>query len=68
MFVRAQLCEALLSLTDRAAAPELWARLQSERGRAFASWSAGDRADNLDRAIECYESALAACDRTTMQT
>jgi CHAT domain-containing protein/tetratricopeptide (TPR) repeat protein len=55
---RVELCQAALRLVDRNAQPELWAVLHVELGNSLYQNPLGDRAENLDLAIDHYNQAL----------
>ena len=51
---RLALCRRALALLDRRSYPGLWAGMNAELGRLLPDSTEGNRADNLDRAINCY--------------
>ncbi|MDX6380977.1 MAG: hypothetical protein QOI57_2001 [Rubrobacteraceae bacterium] len=51
-------CQAALELVSRDSQPELWAALQGRLGNSLAQNPLGDRAQNIEDAIEHYELAL----------
>jgi hypothetical protein len=58
-------CQAALELVSRDSQPELWAVLQGRLGNSLAQNSLGDRAQNIEDAIEHYELALQVRTPTT---
>jgi tetratricopeptide (TPR) repeat protein len=57
------LCWAALQLVSRDHQPELWAALQGKLGDSLSDNPLGDRAQDLEQAIEHYEQALAVYTR-----
>ena len=55
---RVDLCEWALVKTSREATPELWGNLQIELAKSLLQNPVGDRAENLERAIQHNEQAL----------
>jgi tetratricopeptide (TPR) repeat protein len=55
---RAELCQRALSLVARHENPLLWAELQVELGNGLSQDPSGERADNIERALEHYGAAL----------
>lgn len=62
---RAALCEEVLEILPRMVAPEHWAAVQSELGTAYLNRPDGDRAANLEHALEAFEEALGVQTRET---
>lgn len=56
--LRAQVCEITEQWLERADDPALWAGLMVEYGNALVEIATGDIAENVERAIECYQDAL----------
>ncbi len=63
---RIELCLRALRRVPRAKNPALWAALQVELGNSLAQNPRGDRAENLERAIEAYRQALEVMTREAM--
>ncbi len=63
---RIELCLRALRRVPRAKNPALWAALQGELGNSLAQNPRGDRAENLERAIEAYRQALEVRTREAM--
>jgi membrane-associated protease RseP (regulator of RpoE activity) len=55
---RIEALEAILLIFNRETFPQEWAHLQEVLGAAYRGRKAGDRADNLKKAIAAYEAAL----------
>jgi hypothetical protein len=55
---RIVLCKRALELVSRQQNEQLWAALQVEMGNSLAQSPQGDRADNIEQAIEHYSLAL----------
>ena len=55
---RIALCQRALELVSREQNAELWAALQNELGNSLAESPLGDRAENIEQAIEHYHQAL----------
>ena len=51
---RTHLCRQALAVLDRRDDPDLWAALQGELGNSLHSSLSGDRAENLEQAIDAY--------------
>ncbi|HBB31179.1 MAG TPA: hypothetical protein DC064_05120, partial [Cyanobacteria bacterium UBA9273] len=50
--------QAALEVRTREACPQDWAITQNSLGNAYSSRVRGDRAENLEQAIQCYQAAL----------
>ena len=55
---RIRLCRQALNLVDRRQVPDLWAALQGMLGSSLARNMRGERAENLEQAIQHFKSAL----------
>ena len=55
---RIELCRQALDLAERETQPELWSWLQNELANSLAQTPLGNRAENLEQAIQHYEWAL----------
>ena len=53
-----QICEAVVRVMPQEAAPGLWAGIHNNLGNAYCNLPRGDRGENLERAIACYQDAL----------
>src|SRR5271157_820576 len=65
MLARIELCQKALALVRREQDPEIWAALHGELGHCCAQNPHGERAGNLERAIQHFEQALAVYTRET---
>jgi CHAT domain-containing protein/predicted LPLAT superfamily acyltransferase len=61
---RLQLFERALALVDRRRLPQLWAALQGDFANSLGQAPAGDRAENLERAIAAFSAVLEVYTRT----
>ena len=59
MPVRIELCQQALVMVSRQAKPQLWAALQNQLADRLAQNPLGNRAKNLEQAIQHYQQALA---------
>jgi tetratricopeptide (TPR) repeat protein len=63
---RIALCQQALTYVSKTTAPQLWSGLQVELGNSYAQNPLGNRADNLEKAIEGYQAALQVTTREVM--
>lgn len=57
--------EEALAQPELRRAPARWTRAQNALGEAYRRWTAGDRAENLERSIAAHQAALSAVSRDT---
>lgn len=55
---------AALMVFDRQTFPQQWVRIQINLAISYRNHNLGNRAENLERAIDCYQSVLPVIDRT----
>jgi CHAT domain-containing protein/uncharacterized glyoxalase superfamily protein PhnB len=55
---RIALVQQALSYVSRKTNPQLWAKLQNDLGGSYRQNPLDDRADNVEKAIDCYQQAL----------
>jgi tetratricopeptide (TPR) repeat protein len=60
---RVELAEQAIRLTARSSVPLYWARLHAQLGKYLIDNPRGERAANLERAMECFEKALTVYSR-----
>jgi CHAT domain-containing protein/tetratricopeptide (TPR) repeat protein len=57
-------CRGVLSFLDQNEEPVLWASVMGELGNALCKMDEGNRAENLELAISCYNQILEVCTQT----
>ncbi|MBN1483898.1 MAG: tetratricopeptide repeat protein [Chloroflexia bacterium] len=63
---RVELCRQALAIVQREENPRRWAALQSELGNSLAQNPQGERAENIERALQCHQLALEVRTRTSL--